>query len=238
MDSCAQKGSRNKAVHPNRPAFPLPFSLFAKSSVQKGNECAGNWTHFFFGGQKRFFQIESRLHSAGGRFFFSASFCPPILLFALKTFLLSISVLLADQITKLIALRNLDPGYDGTISVIPGFFNLTLVFNQGAAWGILSGKILLLAAISAAMLVFLVWNGKELTQNRLGIVATGILAGGTAGNLIDRLLRGYVIDFLDFHWPWFGGIYHFPAFNVADSAICIGFFLLMLNAFLCSPTKR
>ncbi|MGN0844650.1 MAG: signal peptidase II [Kiritimatiellia bacterium] len=156
----------------------------------------------------------------------------------MKTFLLSISILLADQITKLIALGNLVPGYDGTISVIPGFFNLTLVFNQGAAWGILSGKIPLLVAISAAMLVFLVWNGKELTQNRLGIFATGILAGGTAGNLIDRLFRGYVIDFLDFHWPWFDGIYHFPAFNVADSAICIGFFLLILNSFLCSPTKR
>ncbi len=156
----------------------------------------------------------------------------------MKTFLLAVSVLLADQIAKLLALKHLAPSYDGSIPVIPGFFNLTLVFNQGAAWGILSGKLPLLVAISAAMLVFLIWNGKELTQNRLGIAATGILAGGTAGNLVDRLFRGYVVDFLDFHWPWSDGIYHFPAFNVADSAICIGFFLLMLNTFLCSPTKR
>ena len=105
-----------------------------------------------------------------------------------------------------------------SLPLVPGFFNLTYIRNTGAAWGMFSGQNLALAVLAVAMLAALVaFRRKILPPGRLHRVALGLLCGGIAGNLFDRLRLDYVVDFLDFfHRGW-----HFPAFNVADSAICV-----------------
>ena len=109
--------------------------------------------------------------------------------------------------------------------VIPGFFSLTYVQNRGAAWGILSGWGFLLVALAVVMLVVLArYRAKIFGDGLLGRIAFILLAAGIIGNLIDRAVLGYVVDFLDF----FVGQSHFPAFNVADSCICVGVGLYML----------
>ncbi len=147
--------------------------------------------------------------------------------------LLAAAVLALDQAAKLAALRAFADG--GSLAVAPGFFDLRLVLNDGAAWGILAGRQWLLVLVSAAMLAVLWWNRRDLAAARLTRVAGGILAGGILGNLVDRALRGRVVDFLDLHWR---EAYHYPTFNVADVAICAGVGLLLLHTALCSRKKR
>ena len=151
----------------------------------------------------------------------------------MRTILLLASAVLAlDQAAKAVALRTLAGSPAG---VVPGFFDLRLVMNDGAAWGMLAGRQWLLVLISAAMLAILWWNRRELAAARLSRAAAGILAGGIAGNLVDRVLRGRVVDFFDFHWR---EAYHYPTFNPADVAICAGVGLLLLHTVLCSRKKR
>ena len=116
-----------------------------------------------------------------------------------------------------------------TIPVLPGFFNLTYIRNTGAAWGMFSGQNLALAVLAFAMLAALVlFRRKFLPPGRHHRVALGLLCGGIVGNLFDRLRLDYVVDFLDFfHRGW-----HFPAFNVADSAICVGVAIYVLGTLL------
>ena len=137
-----------------------------------------------------------------------------------------------DQATKAVAVRFLS---GGPLSVVPGYFDLSLVFNRGAAWGILAGRRLLLAAVSAAMLVLLWANRKALAERPLPRAAAGLLAGGILGNLADRLFRGGVVDFLDFHWRT---AWRYPTFNAADVCICAGVGLLLLDSFRCPREKR
>lgn len=136
---------------------------------------------------------------------------------------LSAIVFVADQATKLIALQYLV--LNRPVPVIPDFFSLTLVFNTGAAFGIMINQTALLVIISiitiATLLVFGYIYAAEKGMFR---VSVGLILGGAAGNLFDRLVRGYVVDFLDFYFRQ----YHWPAFNVADSCICAGTFLLAL----------
>ncbi len=137
---------------------------------------------------------------------------------ALFTALLVVS----DQVTKQLAVARLKPV--GSISVINGLFNLSYVENRGAAWGILTGRQWLLVAFSIITLAFLIWHRRRLFEHlRLGRLTMTLICGGVVGNLIDRVWHSHVIDFLDFHWR--GA--HFPAFNVADAAICCGAFLFM-----------
>lgn len=118
--------------------------------------------------------------------------------------------------------------------VIPGFFSLTYVQNRGAAWGILSGWGFFLVALAVVMLVVLArYRAKIFGDGLLGRIAFILLAGGIIGNLIDRAVLGYVVDFLDF----FVGQSHFPAFNVADSCICVGVGLYMV-ASLALPQRE
>ena len=118
--------------------------------------------------------------------------------------------------------------------VIPGFFSLTYVQNRGAAWGILSGWGFLLVALAVVMLVVLArYRAKIFGDGLLGRIAFILLAAGIIGNLIDRAVLGYVVDFLDF----FAGQSHFPAFNVADSCICVGVGLYMV-ASLALPQRE
>ena len=125
-------------------------------------------------------------------------------------FLLGIIVLVLDQLTKQAVRAHLV--YNQKIPVIDGFFNLVYVRNDGAAWNILSGHSIILILISLAVLVALfVYRKRFLQDGLLHKVLLGLLVGGIAGNLVDRIRFGWVTDFLDFEF----GTYHYPSFNVA-----------------------
>ena len=112
--------------------------------------------------------------------------------------------------------------------VIRGFFNLAYVQNRGAAWGILSGWRYAFVALAVAMLAAIGrYRSKIFGDGPIGRVSFMLLFAGIVGNLIDRAVLGYVVDFLDFHW----GVHHFPAFNVADSCICVGVGLYAFASF-------
>jgi signal peptidase II len=115
----------------------------------------------------------------------------------------------------------------GAIRVVRGFLYIVHVGNTGAAWSILTGRSILLAALAAATLAAIFFGRRALG---LGVpyaqVCFGLLCGGIAGNLVDRITRGHVIDFLDFHF----GEYAYPTFNLADTAICIGVALYILSS--------
>jgi signal peptidase II len=135
-------------------------------------------------------------------------------------------ITLLDQLSKLwVQMRFL---YAEKVVVIPGFFNLHYIRNTGAAWGMLSGWRCLLVLFSLVMLTLILRRRRELFYaTAFGRIALPLLAGGILGNLIDRIRLGYVVDFLDFYH----GAWHFPAFNVADSAICIGIGLYLIGQF-------
>ena len=125
-----------------------------------------------------------------------------------------------DQITSQFCLGEPHP-------VISGFFNLTYVRNTGAAWGMFGGWNIWLAVLSLAILaVLVIFRRSFLVDCLLHRVALGLMIGGIVGNLFDRIRLGYVVDFLDFRF----GTYAFPAFNVADSAICIGVAIYALSS--------
>lgn len=133
------------------------------------------------------------------------------------------AIVVLDQLAKHLARTLLVRG--SPVEVIPGFFSLTLVFNQGAAWGMLAGFRYAFIALAVAMLAFIALRHDAIFgTGRLGAVSSALLCGGIIGNLIDRVAAGCVTDFLDF---WHGA-WHFPCFNVADSAICIGIALFFL----------
>ena len=138
-------------------------------------------------------------------------------------------IVVADQLTKLLIRREFEL-YD-TTAVIPNLFSLTRIHNTGAAFGLLDGvdlpfKTGLLAIVSVAALVGLVMFAVSLPEiHRLARVGVALVVGGAAGNLIDRVWLGYVVDFVDVYW----GTWHFWAFNVADSAISVGMALIILD---------
>ena len=141
----------------------------------------------------------------------------------MRVLLLAALLVAADQISKYWAVVRLQAV--GSVSVIPGLFSFSYVEKQGAAWGMLAGRQAFLIGFSIATLIFMIWRRRALFGALRGrTVIMSLLFGGVVGNLIDRLRLGHVIDFLDFHW----GDAHFPAFNVADSAICCGVFLYLI----------
>ena len=147
--------------------------------------------------------------------------------------LLAVAIFLADQITKKVVLNYL--GYAEEKVVIAGFFKFVHWVNTGAAWSLFrdSNELLAIVALIALLVLFLVRHRFDI-HTRLGWVAMGLMFGGIAGNLLDRLLptRRHVIDFIYFYIkPRGGGEIGFPAFNVADSAICIGVVLLFFLSF-------
>jgi signal peptidase II len=137
---------------------------------------------------------------------------------------------LLDQVTKLLILRQFSPG-EG-VTVLPGLFDLTLLFNKGAAFGLFSRiesdvirlGLLAITTIIALTVLFIVLL-REYREDLWGQAIVGLVLGGAIGNVIDRVRIGAVVDFLDFHI----GINHWPAFNVADSAICVGVFFLLIR---------
>jgi signal peptidase II len=131
--------------------------------------------------------------------------------------LLIFFVVFMDQLVKFIIHKNLILHQE--LVVIPGFFNIDYIQNTGAAWGIFSSLTWLLGLLSAAaFILIIVFRKKIFENNRWHTISYILLASGIAGNMIDRIRNGYVIDFLHFYFK----SYHFPSFNIADSAICIG----------------
>ena len=146
-----------------------------------------------------------------------------------RMILIAALVLALDQATKDMVLRLLGPR--GEPGIIDGFFRLVNWGNTGAAWSLFPGRNEVLAWVSAAALAGLVfWRRHFHVQTLLGQISLGLICGGIAGNLIDRIsTRHQVVDFLRFYLYTRNGVeIGFPAFNVADSAICAGVGLLIL----------
>ena len=136
-------------------------------------------------------------------------------------------VILFDQLTKILVEKLFVFGEE---KVITSFFNLVLAYNKGAAFGFLNNQPgwqrYLFTAIGMAAVVFIIHLLRRHAGQRLFCWALALIMGGAIGNVIDRVLYGHVIDFLDFH---FGSWGHFPAFNLADSAISLGAFLFIYD---------
>ena len=149
---------------------------------------------------------------------------------------LAAAILLLDQFTKTLIL-----GYYqlGDSTPITSFFNIVRVHNTGAAFSFLASaggwQRWFFTAIGIAAAVFIVWMLRAHPGQKLFAFALSWILGGALGNVIDRLLHGYVVDMLDFHWPFLAGIFpggHFPALNVADMGISIGAMALILDEIL------
>ena len=140
------------------------------------------------------------------------------------TIIIYIILLCIDQISKLLVVNLLTK--TDSITIIKNFFYLTYINNDGAAFSILVGKRIFLILIAVLVIVMLIrYIKKNNIQNKLELVSISLIIGGSLGNLMDRVIRGYVIDFLDF--KIFN--YNFPIFNLADTFIVIGVFLLLLK---------
>jgi len=136
--------------------------------------------------------------------------------------------LIVDQVTKALVRHYLKRDLD-EIVIIPGFFKLVHWENTGAAWSWFRGNNGVLAAVAFIALIVLFYHRHRFNTNALiGQIALGLIFAGIAGNLIDRIQLGSVVDFLFFHLQIGGEDRGFPAFNVADSAICIGVGLIFL----------
>jgi signal peptidase II len=138
-------------------------------------------------------------------------------------------VLLADQATKWLVLQTIPLG---DVIPITDFFNLVHVRNPGAAFSFLADaggwQRWLFAVFAIGVSALLIFMMRRAPEQRLFCFAAALVIGGAIGNLIDRLVFGEVIDFLDFHWQG----WHWPAFNIADSGITVGAFLIIADEFL------
>ena len=147
-------------------------------------------------------------------------------------FLSILVIIIGDQWTKQMVLAHFE--YGESRIMIPDFFSLTYVRNTGAAFGFLANSnptfrvpfFLIVPIVAMVVLGFLYRDLPRSSKWRS--LALGLVSGGALGNLIDRIRLGYVVDFLDFHYR---NQYYFPAFNVADSAICLGVGILLLSTF-------
>ena len=138
------------------------------------------------------------------------------------------NLLLVDQVVKAVSISSLKGPPVRVIEVIPNLFNLAYVENRGCAWGMLQGHVWPLAVFGIVVMGLLIWKRKSVfPQGGWGVLCEILLYAGILGNLIDRLVRGYVVDMFDFHW----GVHHFPVFNVADSYITVAAALLLILGF-------
>jgi len=144
-------------------------------------------------------------------------------------FAFSIVLVLIDQISKLWIVGSYQLGESHAIT---SFFNVVRVHNQGSAFSFLADasgwQRWFFTALGVSAAILIIWMLKNHPGQRLFCLALACILGGAIGNVVDRVLYGYVVDFLDFHWLGM----HFPAFNVADSAISLGAGGLILDEFL------
>jgi signal peptidase II len=140
--------------------------------------------------------------------------------------LLSLGILIADQFTKVLIV-----GYYklGDSTYVTSFFDVVRAHNTGAAFSFLASESgwqrWLFTGIGVAAAIFIIWMLRSHAGQKLFSFALACILGGAVGNVIDRLVHGYVVDFIQVHW----GRHYFPAFNVADSAITIGALCLILD---------
>jgi len=143
---------------------------------------------------------------------------------------ITLLVILLDQATKLLA--DLYLNYHQPVAIVP-LFNFTLMYNKGAAFSFLSDaggwqRWFFITFSFVISIVLYIWISKLRSDQKLQTTSIALILGGAVGNLIDRSIYGYVIDFLDVYYQQ----YHWPAFNIADSAIFIGAVLLILDSFI------
>lgn len=145
-------------------------------------------------------------------------------------------IVLLDQITKQLIVANYQLG-DSTY--VTSYFNIVRAHNPGAAFSFLASaggwQRWFFTGIGLAASVFIVWMLRSHSGQKLFAFALACILGGAIGNVIDRVLYGHVVDFLDFHWSFLSGIFHgghFPSFNVADAGISIGAVSLILDEIL------
>lgn len=148
---------------------------------------------------------------------------------------LALVVLALDQVTKSLALDRLSPGFP--VPVVEGFLSLTLVLNPGLAFGVFSAASpeWLAAVLSLGALSVLIFFSARLLAGGgwLSGLGLGLIFGGAVGNLVDRGRFGAVVDFIDVYWRG----YHWPAFNIADSAITVGVGLLAIQVLTARRTS-
>ncbi len=149
---------------------------------------------------------------------------------------LSSLVLVLDQLTKWVVVARFEQGQGQALT---SFFNLVRVHNPGAAFSFLADaggwQRWFFTALGVLAAVFILWMLLRHSTQKLFALALSMLLGGAVGNVIDRLVHGHVIDFLDVHGPWLAPLFsggHFPAFNLADSAITLGACCLLLDELL------
>jgi signal peptidase II len=140
-------------------------------------------------------------------------------------------VFVLDISIKLIVMDGMGYGWDNRIEVLP-FFNLLYVHNYGAAFSFLSDQsgwqrwfFAAIAFLVSGLLTY--WMSKLPASEKWNNIAYAMIIGGAIGNVFDRLVHGFVIDYLDVYW----GTYHWPAFNLADSTICVGAAMIILDGF-------
>ncbi|MBU6153964.1 MAG: signal peptidase II [Bdellovibrionales bacterium] len=152
-------------------------------------------------------------------------------------FLSIVLVIVFDQWTKFLVISKFE--YGESLPLIAEFFSLTYVRNTGAAFGFLANanptfRVPFFLIVPIVAMVVLGFLYRDLPQDaKWRGMALGLVSGGAIGNLIDRIRLGYVVDFLDFHYK---SLYYFPAFNVADSAICVGVGILLLTNLVSKET--
>ena len=154
-------------------------------------------------------------------------------------FLIAVLVVVLDRASKWVVAGKIT--LHDSVAVLPGFFRLTHVQNSGAAFGLFAESssewkvaiLVMFSILALAVVSALLWkNSHSMTTTGVGLA---LILGGAVGNLWDRLLAGHVVDFLDFYL----GSYHWPAFNIADSAIVIGALLLVAEIlFAKSPAEQ
>ncbi|BDG60724.1 signal peptidase II [Caldinitratiruptor microaerophilus] len=142
----------------------------------------------------------------------------------MRTILVGLLALVVDMASKSLVAARLALGE--TIPVIPGFFQITYVLNPGAAFGLLPHQRELFIAVSVGAVLLILYHARR-PEGQVGVLpyAMGLMLGGAAGNLADRVRLGRVVDFLDFYWrDW-----HYPVFNLADVSIVLGVGLFLLH---------
>lgn len=144
---------------------------------------------------------------------------------------LALLVFVADIGIKMVVMNSMGYGWENRIEILP-FFNLLYVHNYGAAFSFLSDQagwqrwfFTAIAFVVTGLLAF--WMRRLPVSDKWNNIAYALIIGGAVGNVFDRVVHGFVVDYLDFYW----GNYHWPAFNLADSAICIGAAMIILDSF-------
>jgi signal peptidase II len=149
---------------------------------------------------------------------------------------LAVIVILLDQITKTLILGSMQLGDSHTIT---SYFNIVRVHNTGAAFSFLAGasgwQRWFFITLGIVVSIGIIWMIRSHPDQKLFCFSVTMIMGGALGNVIDRMLHGYVVDFLQFHWPWLEPLFrggYFPSFNVADAAITLGAVCLVLDELL------